>query len=138
MEGHLPVRLWDSKIGLSPPAPLDILLGFIAYKTLPSAHDGSPEEEGDAEAVGFVLASLLTNYDVIFGYSYADFMSVLRVRCGIGMRASLGPGEHRTGDMDTLPRSLCPCWMPFVSNQCLALTNMTCVVSIFAQDQLDL
>lgn len=137
MEGHLPVRLWDSKIGLSPPAPLDILLGFIAYKTLPSAHDGSPEEEGDAEAVGFVLASLLTNYDVIFGYSYADFMSVLRVRCGMGMRASLGPGEHRTGDMDTLPRSLCPCWMPFVSNQCLALTNMTCVVRIFAQDQLD-
>lgn len=80
MEGHLPVRLWDSKVGLSPPSPLDILLGFIAYKTLPSAHDGSPEEEADAEGMSYVLASLLTNYEVIFGYRYTDFMSLLRVR----------------------------------------------------------
>ncbi len=79
MEGHLPIRLWDSKVGLSPPAPLDVLLGFIANRTLASAEDGGLEE-GDVEAASFVLASLLANYEVIFGYSYADFMSVLRVR----------------------------------------------------------
>ena len=80
MEGHLPIRLWDSKVGLSPPAPLDVLLGFIVNESLKTAHDNTLEE-GDAEAVSFVLASLLTNYEVIFGYSFADFMSVLRVRC---------------------------------------------------------
>lgn len=79
MEGHLPIRLWDSKVGLSPPTPLDVLLGFIANRTFPAARDGDLEE-ADAEAVGFVLASLLTNYEVIFGYSLADFMALLYVR----------------------------------------------------------
>jgi len=73
MEGpNVPIRLWDSKVGLSPPSPLAVCLIFFANKSL----DSNDEDE----ELGFVLASLLTNYDVIYSYSYADFVSVLRVR----------------------------------------------------------
>ena len=75
MDGNVPIRLWDSKVGLSVPSPLAVLLAFFANKCLDSGFDDSEEE------LGFVLASLLTNYDVIYGYSFADFVSVLRV-CG--------------------------------------------------------
>lgn len=73
MDGNVPIRLWDSKVGLSVPSPLAVLLAFFANKCLESGFDDSEEE------LGFVLASLLSNYDVIYGYSFADFVSVLRV-----------------------------------------------------------
>ena len=56
-----------------------LLLGFWANKAIAGLHEDS-QEEVDSEAVSFVLASILTNYDVIIRYSFADFCAVLQVR----------------------------------------------------------